>query len=189
MPLPFLTADSAFDAQDDDSALPYDDHGRWRRPYRPGPWRVAAGALLLLLASFMLLATMIIAFTGEFVGALVCLAAAGLVIALALRMLRMGTWVSPQGLRRVALLSTRTYAWSDVDEVRTSQQPVRWLGLPRTVQGQALTVKPRAAQQPVLLLTDHNADFLSRTEAFERAADLVAAWADEYRAVPVPQAG
>lgn len=94
----------------------------------------------------------------------------------------------PAGLRRVAFLSTRTHAWSEVAEVRTSQQPVRWLGLPRTVQGQALTLAARGAeQQRVLLLTDHNADFLSRTEAFDRAADLVAAWAAEYR--PAAQAG
>ena len=44
MPLPFLTADRAFEAADD-VALPFDDHDRWRRPYRPGPWRVGAAAL------------------------------------------------------------------------------------------------------------------------------------------------
>ena len=61
MPLPFLTADRAFDRTTDDVALPFDDHDRWRRPYRPGPWRVGAAALLLLLASFVLLAAVIIA--------------------------------------------------------------------------------------------------------------------------------
>ncbi len=60
MPLPFLTADRAFDASAEDVALPFDDHDSWRRPYRPGPWRVAAAATLLLLASFVLLAAMII---------------------------------------------------------------------------------------------------------------------------------
>jgi hypothetical protein len=71
-------------------------------------------------------------------------------------------------------------AWGQVTEVRTVQQPVRWLGLPRTVQGQALSLVLRQGG-PLPLLTDHNADFLSRTEAFDRAADTVAAWGDEYR--------
>ncbi|MFJ7264102.1 hypothetical protein ACIQV2_28540 [Streptomyces globosus] len=185
MPLPFLTADGAFDAQDDanDAPLAHDDRDRWRRPYRPGPWRVAGSAVLLLLSAFMLLATMIIAFAGTWGGAAVCLAAALVVIALALRILRAGVWVSRTGLRRTGLLTTRTLAWGDITEVRTVQQPVRWLGLPRTVQGQALTAAVRDGATTVLM-TDRNADFLSRGEAFDRAADMVAAWADESRPVP-----
>ncbi|MFJ6940880.1 PH domain-containing protein [Streptomyces sp. NPDC101132] len=182
MPLPFLTADSAFDAHEDTQLpLPHEDHDRWRRPYRPGPWRVAFGAVLLLIGSFMLLATMTVAFVGEAVGALICLGAASLVIGSALRLLRAGVWVSRAGLRRVSFLGTRTVAWQDLGEVRTVQQPVRWLGLPRTVQGQALTASTRSGGELPVLLTDHNADFLSRTEAFDRAADAVEAWAAEYR--------
>ncbi|MFE2033641.1 hypothetical protein ACWC0A_14610 [Streptomyces scopuliridis] len=181
MPLPFLTADRAFDATDD-VALPFDDHDHWRRPYRPGPWRVVAAALLLLLASFVLLAAMIIAFAGALSGAAVCLAVAAAVIAAALRLLRMGAWVSRHGVRRVGLLLTKTVPWDRATAVRTVQQPVRWLGLPRTVQGQALVVVRRQGE-PIQLLTDHNADFLSRGEAFDRAADTVEAWGDEYRGV------
>ncbi|MEV4976484.1 hypothetical protein [Streptomyces scopuliridis] len=181
MPLPFLTADRAFDATDD-VALPFDDHDHWRRPYRPGPWRVVAAALLLLLASFVLLAAMIIAFAGALSGATVCLVVAGVVIAAALRLLRMGAWVSRHGVRRVGLLMTRTVPWDQATAVRTVQQPVRWLGLPRTVQGQALVVARRQGE-PIQLLTDHNADFLSRGEAFDRAADTVEVWGDEYRGV------
>ncbi|AXG80623.1 hypothetical protein [Streptomyces paludis] len=179
MPLPFLTADRAFDATDD-VALPFDDHDHWRRPYRPGPWRVVASALLLLLASFVLLATVIIAAAGTLPGAAACFAVAGVTILIALRMLRMGTWVSRHGVRRVRLFMTVTVAWDRAVGVRTVQQPVRWLGLPRTVQGQALVVVRRQGE-PLALLTDHNADFLSRGEAFERAADTVEAWGDEYR--------
>ena len=63
--------------------------------------------------------------------------------------------------------------------MRTVQQPVRWLGLPRTVQGQALLlVRHGRARAAAPLLTDHNADFLSRAEAFDRAADTVEAWGD-----------
>lgn len=180
MPLPFLTADRAFDTNADDVALPFDDHDRWRRPYRPGPCRVVAAALLLLLASFVLLAGMIIVFAGALPGAGACLIVGTLLIGAALRLLRVGVWVSRRGVRRVAFFSAATVQWSHASAVRTVQQPVRWLGLPRTVQGQAL-VLVRQGGEPLALLTDHNADFLSRAEAFDRAADTVEAWGDEYR--------
>ncbi|MER7049694.1 hypothetical protein [Streptomyces jumonjinensis] len=180
MPLPFLTADRAFDATADDVALPFDDHDLWRRPYRPGPWRVVAAAVLLLLASFVLIAATIIGLAGALSGAAVCLALGLAVIGAALRLLRVGVWVSRHGLRRVGLLTTSSVAWSDVSAVRTVQQPVRWLGLPRTVQGQALVLVRRGKSEPLPLLTDHNGDFLSRIEAFDRAADTVEAWWSEY---------
>ncbi|MEU8544586.1 hypothetical protein AB0C52_32095 [Streptomyces sp. NPDC048717] len=181
MPLPFLTADRAFDA--DDIALPFDDHDQWRRPYRPGPWRVGIAALALLLASFVLLAAVVIAAAGATGGALLTFGVAALVIAAALRTLRMGVWVSRAGLRHVSFFSTRTTSWRQTGAVRTAQQPVRWLGLPRTVQGQAL-VLVRDGGAPAALLTDHNADFLSRVEAFDRAADTVEAWYTEYATAP-----
>jgi hypothetical protein len=82
----------------------------------------------------------------------------------------------------VAFLRTTTVPWEQVVAVRTAQQPVRWLGLPRTVQGQALTLvrRSRADQGLVPLLTTHDADFLTRPEAFDRAADTVEAWAAEH---------
>ncbi|OEJ94122.1 hypothetical protein [Streptomyces thermolilacinus] len=182
MPLPFLTADRAFEAPSDDIALPFDDHDQWRRPYRPGPWRVIAAALALLVASFMLLATLIIAVAGALPAAGVCLGAALLVILLALRLLRVGTWVSRHGVRQVRFLRTVTVPWARTRSLRTVQQPVRWLGLPRTVQGQAL-VLARHDGEPLTLLTDRNADFLARVEAFDRAADTVEAWSAEYAPV------
>ncbi|MFF6815875.1 hypothetical protein ACFZAG_39465 [Streptomyces sp. NPDC012403] len=183
MPLPFLTADRAFDTADD-VALPYDDRDRWRRPYRPGPWRVGAAALLLLLASFVLFAAVIIAATAKPASAGTVFAIALVVVVCALRLLRMGVWVSSRGLRHVAFVSTRTTSWEQVVSARTVQQPVRWLGLPRTVQGQALvlTRRGRSAESSAPLLTSHNADFLGRDQlAFDRAADTVEAWAAEYR--------
>ncbi|WP_077801450.1 PH domain-containing protein [Streptomyces sp. JHA26] len=182
MPLPFLTADRAFDAVED-VPLPYDDRDQWRRPYRPGPWRVGAAALMLLLASFVLFAAVIIAVTDAPSSAAVVFGVALVVIACALRLLRMGVWVSAHGVRQVGFFTTRTVAWQQVADVRTVQQPVRWLGLPRTVQGQALLLarQGRAGDAVPALMTSHNADFLARPEAFDRAADTVEAWADEYR--------
>ncbi|MEV0240001.1 hypothetical protein AB0I06_08755 [Streptomyces sp. NPDC050674] len=180
MPLPFLTADRVFEAADD-VPLPYDDRDLWRRPYRPGPYRVAAAALALLLASFVLFAAVIIAVTAQLASAAVVFGLALLVIAAALRLLRVGVWVSARGVRHVGFLTTRTASWEQVASVRTVQQPVRWLGLPRTVQGQALLLGRQGdAAGPLPLMTTHNADFLGRTEAFDRAADSVEAWAAEY---------
>ncbi|MET8329396.1 hypothetical protein [Streptomyces sp. NPDC005181] len=181
MPLPFLTADRAFDASVEDIALPFDDHDSWRRPYRPGPWRVAAAATLLLLASYVLIAGMIIAFAGALSGATACLGLALVMILCALRMLRVGAWVSRRGVRRVGFLVTTTVPWNRVTAIRTVQQPVKWLGFPRAVQGQALIVVRQAGDAVPPLLTDSNADFLGRGEAFDRAADTIEAWGDEYR--------
>lgn len=182
MPLTFMTDAEQTGAADSagHSPLPNDAREHWRRPYRPGPWRVGGAALLLLLASYMLFSALIIALAGAVPGALGCLAAALAVIGFALRLLRVGLWVSAYGLRRVGLVNTVTLRWAEVAAVRTVQQPVRWLGLPRTVQGQALDVVRAGDGGPLrTLLTDHNADFLQRPDAFDRAADVVEAWAAE----------
>jgi len=182
VPLPFLTADRAFDAAADDLALPFDDRDHWRRPYRPGPWRVGTSALLLLLASYVLFAAVIIVLTGTLTAAGVAMGGAMVVIACALRLLRVGTWVSARGVRRVGFFGTRTTRWEQVVAVRTVQQPVRWLGLPRTVQGEALILvrRDRAPEDLPPLLTTHGADFLARGAAFDRAADAIEEWAAEY---------
>ena len=182
MPLPFLTADRAFEAADE-LALPFDDRDHWRRPYRPGPWRVAVAALVLLLASYVLFAAVIIALTGSRSEAVVILGIAVVVILCALRLLRMGVWVSARGLRGVRFFFTRTVPWNRIVAVRTVQQPVRWLGLPRTVQGQALVLvrKDRAPEDVTALLTKHDIDFVARASSFDRAADSVEVWSDEYR--------
>ncbi|UGY93958.1 PH domain-containing protein [Streptomyces gobiensis] len=182
MPLTFLTADRELNAPSTPSEvpLPYADPGYWRRPYRPGPWRVAAAAILLLLASYLLISAMIIALAGTLAGAGICVGVAALVIGYVMRMLRIGVWASSHGLRQVKLFRTTALAWGDIAAVRTVQQPVRWFGLPRTVQGQALIAHRHGDGRPRTLLTDHNADFLSKPEAFDRAADVVEAWAADY---------
>ncbi|MFF4400507.1 hypothetical protein [Streptomyces sp. NPDC001480] len=182
MPLPFLAADRTFEATPD-SPLPHDDRDRWRRPYRPGPWRVAVAALCLMLASFVLFAAVLIALTDSPSSAGAVFAAAVVIILGSLRLLRMGVWVSGRGVRQVGFFLTRTTPWERIVAVRTLQQPVRWLGLPRTVQGQALTLvrRDRGAQDLPPLLTTHNLDFVGRGAAFDRAADAVEAWAAENR--------
>ena len=84
---------------------------------------------------------------------------------------------------QVGFFGTRTTPWERVAALRTVQQPVRWLGLPRTVQGQALILvrSDRPAQDAPVLLTTHNADFVARPGSFDRAADTIEAWAAENR--------
>lgn len=180
MPLPFLTAERAPETVRDD-ALPHATQDHWRRPYRLGGLRVGIAAVLLLLASYVLMSAVIIALAGGPAAASVTLAIAVVTIAFALRILRIGIWVSPHGLRQVNLLTTRTVRWRDISRVSTVQQPVKWLGLPRTVQGQALLIERRRGEPLRTLLTDRNSDFLRRPDAFDRAADLIEAWADESR--------
>ncbi|MCW2870374.1 hypothetical protein [Actinacidiphila oryziradicis] len=181
MPLPFLAADGGHDQQVTDTPLPYSAQDKWMRPYRPGPWRVATAALMLMLAAYLLFAGMIIGVAKGLSGAEACLGASVLVIVSALRLLRVGFWVSGRGLRQCRLFSTVTVPWDQVGSVRTAQQPVRVLGLPRTVQGQALIVTRANGQQLRPLMTDHNADFLGRREAFDMAADAIEGRAAELR--------
>lgn len=91
---------------------------------------MGAAALILLLASFVLVAAVIIAVAGTLPAAGACMAGAAAAILCALRLLRVGVWVSARGLRRVGFLVTHTTPWEQVVAVRTVQQPVRWLGLP-----------------------------------------------------------
>jgi hypothetical protein len=182
VPLPFLTAHRVTeDGSADEAVQPYEDPGRWRRPYRPGPWRVGGAALVLLLASYVLFSSMIIGLAGSLPGAGGCVAVAVLLIAFAVRMLRVGVRVSEHGLRQCGFFATTTVAWSEVAAVRTYQQPVRWLGSPRIVQGQALVVTVTGARRLGPVVTDRSADFLRRPEGFDAAADAIEAWAARYR--------
>ncbi|SDP06715.1 hypothetical protein SAMN05216259_116126 [Actinacidiphila guanduensis] len=160
--------------------LPHDVHDRWMRPYRPGPWRVGVAALALMLAAYLLFAALIMAAAKSVEGAGVLVLLAVLVIAGTLRLLRMGVWLSGKGLRQVGYFATVTVPWQHVTSVRTAQQPVRVLGLPRSVQGQALVIVRRGGPLKPLM-TDHNADFLGRVEAFDIAADAIEGWALELR--------
>jgi hypothetical protein len=180
--LPFLTADRVHEPAGPAAAdaLQSVDRESWRRPYRVGPWRVGGAAVLLLITSYVLMSALVIALAGSPSSALVCAGMGAVLVVVALRLLRMGVWVSARGLRTVGFFATSTLTWRQVRTVRTTQQPVKWLGLPRTVQGQALVVQAGGGTDR-RLLTDHNADFLGRPGSFERAADVLEAWAAETR--------
>jgi hypothetical protein len=162
-------------------ALPHTAPDRWLRPYRPGPLRVGVAALALVLASYLLVAAVIMVAAQSTSGGMTCLVAAVVVIGCTLRLLRMGIWLSGKGLRQTGFLRTVTVRWQHIASVRTAQQPVKVLGLPRTVQGQALVVTRRGGEPLRPLLTDHNSDFLGRVEAFDVAADAVEGWVAELR--------
>lgn len=181
MSLPHNSTTSLVDDLPTGRSLPHAEQDHWMRPYRPGPWRVATAALMLILASYLLVAALIMVAAGSVRGGGTCLLAALLVIAVTLRLLRVGVWVSGKGLRQVEFFRTSTVSWNQVTSVRTAQQPVRVLGLPRSVQGQALVIARRGGRPLRPMLTDHNADFLGRVEAFDLAADAIEGWAAELR--------
>jgi hypothetical protein len=165
----------------DGRPLPHLEQDRWMRPYRPGPWRVGTAALALMLSSYLLFAGVIMAAAKDEQGAVVCVVVALVVISATLRLLRVGVWVSGKGLRQTGFFSTVTVPWRKVGSVRTAQQPVRVMGLPRSVQGQALIITRKGGESLRPQLTDHNADFLGRVEAFDVAADAIEGWASELR--------
>ena len=181
MSLPFRSATAVDDEYATGRPLPHAARDHWLRPYRPGPWRVGVAALALMLASYLLFAALIMAAAKSIQGAGMLVLAGVLVIAATLRLLRVGLWLSGKGLRQVGYFGTVTVPWPQVASVRTAQQPVRVLGLPRSVQGQALIVTRRGGAAMRTLLTDHNADFLGRVEAFDIAADAIEGWAAELR--------
>jgi hypothetical protein len=179
--LPYRSAAVTDDEYGTGRALPHAVRDRWMRPYRPGPWRVAISALALMLASYLLFAALIMALAGGVSSAGVLLVVSVVVILAALRLLRVGVWLSGKGLRQVGYFVTVTIPWAKVGTVRTAQQPVRVLGLPLSLQGQALLITRRGGKQLKPALTDHNWDFLGRVEAFDIAADAIEGWAAELR--------
>ncbi|MFG1809928.1 hypothetical protein [Streptomyces sp. NPDC049040] len=181
MSLPYSSVTDAPDDLAGPRPLPHLEQDRWVRPYSLGPWRVAAAALSLMLASYLLFAALIMAAAGDTQGGGVCFLVAVLVIVATLRLLRVGVWVSGKGLRQTAFFGTVTLPWRKVGSVRTAQQPVRVLGLPRSVQGQALIITRKSGEPLRAQLTDHSADFLGRVEAFDLAADTIEGWAAEQR--------
>ena len=62
--------------------------------------------MLLLVTSYVLMSALVIALAGSPSSALVCAGAGALLVVVALRLLRMGVWVSARGLRTVGFFTT-----------------------------------------------------------------------------------
>jgi hypothetical protein len=179
VPLPFLTTEGAHEEHppQPDAVRARRAGERWHRPYAVGPHRVATAAVLLVLTTYLLIASLVVDLAGNGARSVVLLCAAVLVTATALRLLRVGVWVSGDGLRVVTLMWTTTLGWDEIGSVRTAQQPVRWLAMPRTVQGQALLIHRVDGSEVPVVLTDRSPDFFGHTERFDVAADTIEDWA------------
>jgi hypothetical protein len=161
-----------------DTQPPPLDPGKWRRPYRVGGWRVLGATLLLALCPMLLFGALLSFLADGTTRASVAFAIGLAIVFSALRLLRMGVWVSSHGIRRVAFWWTRTVRWNDVESVHVGQVPVKVLGTPRRVNGQAVTVTRRGGAALEEVLSDHNADFRGkdRAEDFEAAVSALAEW-------------
>ena len=124
---------------------------------------------------------MIIAFAGALPGAAACLGLALVVIALRPADAAGRRLGEPARSAAGGLLHDDDRAVEPGHRGPYGAAAGEWLGLPRTVQGQALIVVRLGGEAVPPLLTDSNADFLGRSEAFDRAADTIEAWDDEYR--------
>lgn len=176
------TVESQFDAQAGgtfDGERPPLTPSQWRRPYSVGPCRVGGATLLLALCPMLLLGALVSYVADGTVRALVAGVLAVLLVALAVRTLRMGVWVSSRGLRYVTWFRTRTLSWSRIAGIRTRQEPVRVLGTPRRSNGQAVLVEMTDGSVLEEVLSDHDADFLRRAEEFEETTAALLEWSRE----------
>lgn len=159
---------------------------RWIRPYRPGPLRVAATLLIAVFAIFT-------SFSG-FLGALgavtfaqgvfftaVTLMVAGSLVVLASRLLSVGVWVNDRGVRVLGLVRRHEHPWSAVADVRRVPGRARVLGTPLRSSGTTVFLVLKDGSDLETPLTDVNADFAARAEAFDMAAGAVERWFEEAR--------
>ncbi|OIV36396.1 hypothetical protein BIV57_16485 [Mangrovactinospora gilvigrisea] len=166
----------------DDAVRPPLHPSRWRRPYRIGGYRVGAATVLLALCPMLLLGSLLSYLAQSPVRAAVAAGIALVLVVLALRILRMGLYVSTRGVRRVRLLRTTKLRWHQVGELVVYQMPVRVLGTPRRRNGEAVALRRMSGGEPwEEIISSHNADFLSRTRK-DDYRDAVAALFDWYRA-------
>lgn len=153
----------------------------WVRAYRPGPWRVALLIAAAGLGSYLALVAVVSLGTAGSPSR-TAVVAAGAAVALGgwawliVRVLRVGLWVSDDGLREIRIGHAVTWPWADVHAVGLQPQPVRLLGLGPSRAGHAVTVETSDAEHPTVL-TSLSPDFLGRAEAFDIAVSAVHNWA------------
>jgi hypothetical protein len=89
-------------------------------------------------------------------------------VLIAHRILRMGVYVSDQGIRVVRLIGSRTVRWSDVDRiiVRDTQHTIGRLKIPG---GMSVQIDPREGAPVETTLWAEGIDFAFRRHAFHAA--------------------
>ena len=168
VPLRFAHAPTVSDDQQQHAdAAPAPRQGRVRgggvRTARgPGGWPLVA--LMLVLAAYLLFAALIMELAGESAERGGAGGRRAVIVALRLRLLRVGVWVSGDGLRLVSLLRTTTVAWDRVGcgAHRAAAGAAGWRCRGRCRARRLVVTRRADGSELPTLLTDHSADFLRR---------------------------
>jgi hypothetical protein len=168
---------------------PVDDayvQSRWVRPYRPGPFRVAACVLLLVLLAYLTVGGMLALFgSGGYADlaarALIAVAVFVALLWLLVRTYLAGVWVTDHHVRVMRLLSTRVWGWADVADVRSVPGTARLLGFPVRVPGRSVVLVLSDGSDLETPVADRSPDFLGRAEAYDMASGAVEGWLEQHR--------
>jgi hypothetical protein len=159
---------------------------RWVRPYRPGPWRVALCALLLLVLLYGTAVALLALLRSEsladlVVRVLLVVAVFAAVVWGLVRTYVCGVWVTDAGVRVVRPFGSREWTWAGVADVRSVPGAVRVLGTPVRARGEALVLVLADGTDVETPLTSRSPDFLGRPEAYDMAAGAVEGWLEQER--------
>jgi hypothetical protein len=159
---------------------------RWVRPYRPGPFRLAACLAIVVVLLFATMVSLIAAYGSGSVlelglrGVIAALVYVGLVWTV-FRAYLSGVWVTDEGVRVVRPWSTRAWRWGDIADVRSVPGSTRLLGTPVRVDGHVVVLVFSDGSDVETPLTDRSGDFLGRPEAYDMAATAVEGWLEQHR--------
>ena len=154
---------------------------RWLRPYRPGVVRVATSLLLLATLGLVLQVSLLTTFRAPTTADTLVRLAITVVLLVVLgtvfsRCYLAGVWVTDHRVRVLRPLSTRSWAWSEIADVRSVAGPTRVLGTPLALPGHAVVLvladgfrRRHPGVRPV-------AGLLGRPEAYDMAAGAVEGW-------------
>jgi hypothetical protein len=154
---------------------------RWLRPYRPGFVRVATSLLLLATLGLVLQVSLLTTFRAPTTADTLVRLAITVVLLVVLgtvfsRCYLSGVWVTDHRVRVLRPLSTRSWAWSEIADVRSVAGPTRVLGTPFAVAGHAVVLVLADGSDVVTPVCDRSPDFLGRPEAYDMAAGAVEGW-------------
>ncbi len=164
---------------------------RWLRPYRPGPFRVAACLFLLALLMYLTVVSLLAVYGSAAIPELalrIVIAGAvyGVLVLAAIRAYLSGVWVTDTGVRVVRPLSTRVWPWTAIADVRSVPGPTRLFGTRLRVTGHAVFLVLADGTDVETPLADRSADFLGRAEAYDMASSAVEGWLEQNRRRPRP---